>query len=379
MGTDKDFAQLNVLHVLTLNGRHGEYGGPVRVAREICTELKSRGHSTHIFSGALKGSEPDLDNGLVESYVLVKPILRKFALSTLWSWKLLVSVTKLVRQVDIVHIHFGRDLISFLTALISRYLGKPYITQTHGMVIQDNRLSARLTDLVFTKRLLKTSAVNLVLSESELASVKQLGIQCRCVILPNGIRINANATIRKHLTNRIAFCSRLDKRKGVEKFIELADLFRDFNIKFEIYGPDSGELQLVKTEIKSRKLENVLEYKGALESQKVQKLLSEIDLLVLPSKDEPFPMIIIEAMSVGTPGLVMPSCGFSELLKTFDENCVAASEDINGLRVSVAALIQRRFLVERRKEIQNYCNDIFSIKSVATDLEEIYSSAISNV
>ena len=29
-----------VLHVLTLNGRNGEYGGPVRVARELCFELE---------------------------------------------------------------------------------------------------------------------------------------------------------------------------------------------------------------------------------------------------------------------------------------------------------------------------------------------------
>ena len=79
---------LMVLHVLTLNGRNGEYGGPVRVARELCTELNSRRHNTHIFSGALAGSEPMSKPGLVESYALVKPITRKLALSSLWSWKL---------------------------------------------------------------------------------------------------------------------------------------------------------------------------------------------------------------------------------------------------------------------------------------------------
>ena len=61
---------LNVLHVLTLNGRNGEYGGPVRVARELCTELNRRGYATHIFSGALFNSTPIPIAGLPESFRL---------------------------------------------------------------------------------------------------------------------------------------------------------------------------------------------------------------------------------------------------------------------------------------------------------------------
>ena len=85
MPTAVDSSRLNVLHVLTLNGRNGEYGGPVRVARELCTELHSRGHATHIFSGALRGSEPNPRHGLSESFVLLKPILKKLPVSSLWS------------------------------------------------------------------------------------------------------------------------------------------------------------------------------------------------------------------------------------------------------------------------------------------------------
>ena len=50
---------MRILHVLTLNSRNGEYGGPVRVARELCRELNNLGHVTHIFSGALTGFEPE--------------------------------------------------------------------------------------------------------------------------------------------------------------------------------------------------------------------------------------------------------------------------------------------------------------------------------
>ena len=111
MSVNIDSQPISILHVLTLNGRNGEYGGPVRVARELCTELNSRGHATHIFSGALKGSEPVPKPGLLESFILVKPISRKLAVSSLWSWKIIKPLIKLINGSDVVHIHFARDLI----------------------------------------------------------------------------------------------------------------------------------------------------------------------------------------------------------------------------------------------------------------------------
>jgi len=119
------------------------------------------------------------------------------------------------------------------------------------MIISDGRLSTRLTDFFFTLRLINKSRVNLVLSDTELSAVLALGVKSPCKVLPNGIAVSVNLKERNEPKNRIAFCSRLEKRKGVAKFIELADSFRDAGIKFEIYGPDGGELQSVQSEIDS--------------------------------------------------------------------------------------------------------------------------------
>ncbi|NBX70905.1 MAG: glycosyltransferase, partial [Actinobacteria bacterium] len=73
--------------------------------------------------------------------------------------------------------------------------------------------------------------------------------------------------------------------------------------KFEIYGPDGGELELVRRELEIRNLSENVYYKGALQAEDVQKLLREIDLLVLPSRDDNFPMVILEALAVGLQGL----------------------------------------------------------------------------
>lgn len=372
-----DTSQLNVLHVLTLNGRNGEYGGPVRVARELCSELNARGHTTQIFSGALRGSEPNPKPGLTESFVLVKPILRKLPVSTLWSWELLASLTKQIKRADVVHIHFARDLIPFLATCLSILNRKPFITQTHGMIISDGRLSTRLIDFLLTRRLINRSRVNLVLSDTELDAVIRLKIKSPCRVLPNGIAVSIIQKVKNGSTNRIAFCSRLEKRKGVGKFIELADSFRDTGMKFEIYGPDGGELQFVQSEIESRTLTSNLEYKGSLQAHDVQRMLAEIDVLVLPSKDEPFPMVVLEALAVGTQVLVMPSCGFAEELRKFESSFVANTEDVSSLSNSLNLQKLSKYRNKSQMEIVQFCAAEFGIESVTNRLLGEYKKALS--
>lgn len=365
-----------VLHVLTLNGRNGEYGGPVRVARELCLELVKRDYATHVFSGARAGSEPIQTAGLDESYVLVKPISNKLPVSSLWSWHLIKPLSKLIKGSDLVHIHFARDLIPFSAALLSIIYRKPFVTQTHGMIISDGRLSTRVLDFILTRPLINRSKSNFVLTEIELNAISRLKIKSPAKILPNGINVSSSNKSKSNHQKRVIFCSRLEKRKGVGKFIELANSFQDSGMDFEIYGPDGGELELVQSEISSRKINGIIKYKGALQAQQVQEVLLETDLLVLPSKDEPFPMVILEALAVGTPVLIMPSCGFAKELANFESNFVSPTEDFTGLRTAFQKIVNDNFQSKNRSEIIDYCRENFGITTVVDRLTQTYEKLI---
>jgi glycosyltransferase involved in cell wall biosynthesis len=365
-----------VLHVLTLNGRNGEYGGPVRVARELCLELEKREYATHIFSGALAGSEPIRMAGLVESFILVKPISKKLPVSSLWNWHLIKPLSKLIKSSNLVHIHFARDLIPFSAALLSIIYRKPFVTQTHGMIISDGRISTRLLDFFLTRPLINRSKSNFVLTQIELNAISKLRIKSPARILPNGINVSPSNKLKLNQQKRVIFCSRLEKRKGVVKFIELANSFKDSSIDFEIYGPDGGELELVHSEIISKNLTRTLKYNGAIQAQQVQKVLLEADLLVLPSKDEPFPMVILEALAVGTPVLIMPSCGFAQELDNFESNFVSLTEDFTGLRAAFQKIVNDNFQSKSRSEIIDYCRENFGITTVVDQLSQTYENLI---
>jgi glycosyltransferase involved in cell wall biosynthesis len=365
-----------VLHVLTLNGRNGEYGGPVRVAKELCLELEKRDYATHIFSGALAGSEPTQMAGLDESFVLVKPISKKLPVSSLWNWHLIKPMSKLIRNSNLVHIHFARDLIPYSAAVLSIIYRKPFVTQTHGMIISDGRLNTRILDFFITRPLINKSQSNFVLTEKELNTISKLKIKSPTRILPNGINVGSSNNSKSNQQKRIIFCSRLEKRKGIEKFIKLANSFKESSMEFEIYGPDGGELELVKSEISSRNFDGFLKYKGALQTQKVQEVLLETDLLVLPSKDEPFPMVILEALAVGTPVLIMPSCGFAKELANFEANFVSQTEDFTGLRTAFQKIVNDNFQSKNRSEIIDYCRENFGITTVVDRLTQTYEKLI---
>lgn len=369
-------SQLNILHILTLNGANGEYGGPVRVARELCLELNSRGYMTHIFSGALQGSEPIPNNEISESFIHVKPITQKLNVSSLWSWKLIPTLMNQISKSDLIHIHFARDLVPFLAAFISIIVRKPFITQTHGMIISDGRISTRIIDLLFTRPLINKSRLNLVLTDYEASAIKKIRIKSPSAKLPNGLAVRTEIESHKNSVKRIVFCSRLDKRKGVDHFINLAEKFKESDLSFEIYGPDGGELNFVKSEIQKKDISEVLKYNGALPSKNVQKMLQDVDLLILPSKDEPFPMVVLESLAVGTQVLVMPSCGFADDLRDFEVAFVAESEDQIGLLSSFQKFVDLDFDVKSRELIQEFCRETFGIASVTDQLVRNYKKAL---
>jgi len=371
---------LCILHVLTLNGASGEYGGPNRVASELCKNLKQRGHRVQIFTGVQSNSVPAVNQDLEESYELVKPLSKYFPVSSLWSKKLHNRIRRLVDEVDLVHIHFARDIIPVLTAFICIMKRKPFVTQTHGMVIQDKRLLTKIFDLLFTRIALNKSAINFVLSEQELSDLKSFHLKTRMELLPNGIDVLEESSKQlKDKTPNIVFCSRLHARKRVDRFINLArySAQNDLKANFIIFGPDGGELDAIETEIKSDQYLSALKYKGALPPSDVREILMGCDLLVLPSENEPFPMIVLEALSVGTPVLIMPSCGLAPLLKVDYPDMVIGEDNDAALITAFRSVYNKGTSLETRGEIRNFCRDTFSIDKVTSILEFNYRSVMS--
>jgi glycosyltransferase involved in cell wall biosynthesis len=370
---------LHVLHVLTLSGANGEYGGPNRVASEHCKTLQKRGHRAQIFTGVVSNSIPQRNEYLDESFELVQPLLKSFPVSSLWSNSLPRRLFKLVKGVDLVHIHFARDLIPILTALVCVLLRKPFVTQTHGMVIEDNRLIIKVFDFFFTRLALNKSSRNFFLSEQESSDLRHFHFKTQMELLPNGIEVLDG--IDENTENkipRVIFCSRLQARKRPDRFLNLARFAskNGLSANFVMFGSDGGELSTVLHEIRFDKTLSAVQYEGALPPNQVLDMLKRSDLLVLPSENEPFPMIVLEALSVGTPVLIMPSCGLASLVKTQYPEMIVPEENDVALISAFTSAYKRTLTTRDRESIRNFCMDTFSIEKVVDVLEFNYQTIL---
>jgi len=367
---------MRVLHVFTLNTADGKYGGPVRVAKELCQELRKQGVDTVIFAGTLTGREPEKTSTLEEHYVTTKALVNFLPISSLWSWRLVPKLNSLVKTSELVHIHFARDLVSFAAALICLLHRKKFVTQSHGMIVSDGRKLTRLIDFAFTRPLWKRASFAFALTDEEISAILEISDYINVVKLPNGIHVDELSKSPSHLHDlRIGFVSRLHHTKRVEFFLQLAEAFKDQKYRFEIYGPDGGDLKNVINFVKTRQLSKNVCYMGSLAPSEVVTKLCELDLLVLPSSYDPFPMVILEALSVGTPVLVMPSCGLAETLKTFNPDFVVEIESESGLMESFSKLIGKLAFISPQS-IVDFCKKTFSISSVCQNLNFYYSECL---
>jgi glycosyltransferase involved in cell wall biosynthesis len=303
---------MKIAHVVTLVSPDGAFGGPVRVAVNLSRAMREAGHDVTIL-GAFRGyrSAPTEIDGVPARLFPARQLL-PLGFSGLLSPGLIAYCRKHLREYDVVHVHLARDLITLPVALIARRQGVPYVTQTHGMVDASQRRLAYLLDALATRRVLRDASTAFHLTELERNDLAQVArtAALRLVPLPNGV---PTSTLRAEVASgrEVLFLARLQARKRPAAFVEAAIALKDQfpQTRFTLVGPDEGEAPAVLARIEAANAQDVITWEGPLEPGQTLARMSRASIYVLPSVDEPFPMTVLEAMSIGLPTIVTDTCG----------------------------------------------------------------------
>ena len=366
---------IRVLHVVTLGGPNGEYGGPLRVARELCAEQIRRGGSAVLLFGILDTLAPASLGKFPELAIPVKPTSKKYKVSSLISLRFILHLIGQIKKADVVHVHFGRDIISLIASALSLLMHRPIVLQTHGMVIPDSRSVTKIVDFLVVLPILRLADIKLALSVEEKESLSKLGIRKNILIQPNGISIPEIAPQADwNVIPRIVFCSRLFLSKGIDIFLEIVErsYYEKKDVLFEIYGPDGGDLGKILNFVETKKLDGYLKYLGPIQPHLVQETLSKVDILVLPSTYDPYPMVVLEALSVGTSVVISNRCGQAEIVKKFDTRFVPSKLSAESFYSSIDSILaQKSYSIDRSKIIE-FCHNNFGIEELYKSLSQIY-------
>jgi glycosyltransferase involved in cell wall biosynthesis len=243
------------------------------------------------------------------------------------------------------------------------------------MIKPDPRPVARVMDLAI-RSILRRSASVLALNRTDAERVDSVGRSALSIVeLPNGVPAQDDLHHPGPGVPEFIFLARLQPRKRVMLFAEAAALVTAAGVeaRFTVVGPDEGDLPALLDFISQRGLEAVIRYEGALPPGTAPARLREADVYVLPSLNEPFPMTVLEAMSVGVPCIISTSCHIAGRLAelggvvTFDHQAA----ELAGAISSLATDRDRR--VQLGKQAALTVTRAFGVSSVVDVLEHYYS------
>ena len=137
----------------------------------------------------------------------------------------------------------------------------------------------------------------------------------------------------------ISNVGRLSEQKGMEYFIEAADIINKKNKNLKYYIIGSGEKEeYLKQIVEKKKLENYIKFMGFRDD--VQNIMSQSDLIVLSSLWEGLPLTPIEAFSVGKTIVATAVDGTVEIVKNKENGLLVKPRDANELANSICELIE---------------------------------------
>ncbi len=347
---------MRVLHVITWFAPGNPFGGPARVALNDADELRGRGHTVEVIAARPKTTDAwRSDDSGVRAFrgfrLLPGAGFAGIVAPGLWWY-----VLRRARHFDVVHVHLARDLVTLPAAALVRQLRVPFVAQPHGMLDASSRRSASALDALLTRRVLDGASAVFALDESEAADIRTVArVDLPMVIVPNGVP-TANPTTAVDMPSPtvdtadagndgdVIFCSRLHRRKRPMAFVRMAiELIETGTAsQFTLYGADEGELPAILAAIDAAGVGDRVRWGGVLEPTEVPDVLGRGAALVLPSVDEPFGMVVAEALASGRPVIVTDGCALAPFVVEHACGRVVPADDHEALVQAARELIEGR-------------------------------------
>jgi glycosyltransferase involved in cell wall biosynthesis len=375
---------MRVAHVINLVDQRGSYGGPLRVALNQVDELRRRGNDVTLLGGGAgygRGRLPASFAGTQVDLFPARDVVPNAGFAGSWAPGLHAHLLRRTvgkgPRYDVVHVHLGRDLTTLPAARLLQLRGVPYVVQTHGMIDTSERRLAAPLDALMTRHVLEAASRVLVLTERDERDVAVVmrGRPWRSERLANGVSTAASPAEPGPGRPEVLFLGRLEKRKRPAAFVRMAAraIAAGVDARFTLVGADEGELPAVRAAMAG--LPDVT-YEGPAPMQGSLERLRRASVLVLPTDADTFPMVLLEAMSVGVPVVCMTSCGLAPAVLAAGAGLVVPDGDDDAAAQAVARILgdpataaamgrAGRALVERE----------YSISAVAARLEDLYREA----
>lgn len=347
-------------------------GGEVHVA-DLVRALAIRGHALHL---VVRPESP-----LREPLAGVIASWHELPLRNSLDVQSARAMTELIRlhDIDIVHAHVGRDYL--VSALACRPAAKAKLILTRHHYLPLNRSA-------IYRWMLGDVAAVIAVSDSVRASLlERLRLPLdRVRTIPNWIdparfqsveRDVARAMFRLRGNVVVACIGQLTPAKGQEEFVRAAARVAQMrpDVEFLLAGDESEDgkpfTALLRRTAESLGLGDKLKFIGHVRS--IPDLLAAVDVVVIPSWDEGFSLVTIEALAARRPVLGSNVGGIAGIIRDNQNGLLFAARDVHAMTDKLLWLVsdaplRERLAVQGQREVYSR----FGREQVIDQIEALY-------
>ncbi|MGD1275956.1 MAG: glycosyltransferase [Tepidisphaeraceae bacterium] len=295
-----------------------ELGGIVRTVLDWCAVLAARGHEVILVTYDSPDVPADWNGAGPKPRVVTVPPPRRpngmVGKEALRIWENVLSGG------GVAHLHCPWTASNLQMSKIARRLGVPYIVSIHGMLddwsMAQKHLKKRLFLMIGGRRFLRRAARIHYSAAAERDQAQKWVGGSQPIVLPLLVDLapfqilpgEGPARTRFPALNvdepKLLFLSRLHEKKGADVLIEAAALLRDSGRTFKVFIAGSGapayQMQL-QQRIDRLGLGGEVAFLGMVSGVEKISLYEAADLFILPTRQENFGMVLIEALAAATP------------------------------------------------------------------------------
>jgi len=375
----------------------GKLGGPYNVIMELAPILERKGISTNIYTTSAirkfgrtrtEFYEEKSKNFKIyrfNSYLKFKEYRTSF--------KLLPFLLKNEKNIDIIHSHSLRSFQEDNGLIVSLIKKKPLVISPHGGISINwdyrDKIPKMISDktLGYLKKFLKPHYI--AVTKMEIPLIKEYGADDDHIhFIPHGVNTDIfkpvdGSSLKKKLglenSDIILYVGRIAKGKGVDKLIKILNLVikKNKKIKLVVIGGDAGYLPRVKNIIQQYNLSKYVTLVGYVSKFNLPKYYSMADLIVYPSRQEIFGLVLVEAMACGKAVVGSNIMGPSEIIVNGETGYTSDFMNLTKVSEMIIELFNdRTLLTQMGKKSLERVKKFYTWKRAADSHYKLYMNVL---
>ena len=332
------------------------FGGAERYFVDLSSILAEEGHELQVICHS--------DFQEIDRLIRIPGItVSSFSVAGWWD---IFSLNKMRKEIerfkpDIVQAHLARG--AYMAGKICKKNKIPLVVKTHNYV-----------DLKYYKNV----DIFITTTKDQQQYLLREGISPeKTKVIPNFSRLPAVGAVSRHINDPlvIAACGRMVEKKGFHILLKAFNKVLESGARLSLrLGGDGKEKNDLQRLCEDLGINDHVEFYGWVDS--ISEFLEEADIFVLPSLDEPFGIIVLEAMAKGKPLISTRTQGPSEILDQETSYLVeTGSVDALAKALSVAISDKDGRLKKAEKALCAF-NSTYSENVVVPEIVRLYEGLI---